>query len=498
MKSATAEKEERRKNGRMCRSCTHLVQESKFGTNPNATRTSTKCEISPLADGRDDPRSSACPRASADVSRQLQIGGETRPETERQGRPEMEMAIGGEEAAAGLAGKAGGAPASGEYWSEALKSFLDHIPVSSVSGAVQSSPSPALELNLDGCVLDAIGSMYRSNVGGAVIVDEVHSSLGKFVNRDIGFVDFPSLVLWAIEELDRVSTEQGKSSDFLSSLKCHPQIAETKIAWLAKLFLPEPFFPVRSHDTLFHAMLLFSKHQRLNVIPVVESVNSIVDGFVTQNAVIELLLQSSGLEWLDKIVDKQLSEFRFVNASKPVSVYSDHSTADAFRVLSKEKTGVAVIDRKTRCLTGMIQCSDVYLLLDDNSLFSNRRTLSAEEFVQLKKKDDKGSTEPSSASEKQSILSLRSRAQQRAGMSVTNRKSDSLKQAMENLAASGSSCSFIVDEHGQVEGVVTTKDIISVFSPPCMDSRIDGGTFFSAVLEQAGCRVENGQMISNS
>ncbi|KAM0923466.1 hypothetical protein ACQ4PT_005525 [Festuca glaucescens] len=284
----------------------------------------------------------------------------------------MEMAIGG--AAAAAAGKAGGAAAAGEYWSEALKSFLDHIPVSSVSGAAQSFPSPALELNLDGSVLDAIGSMYRGDVGGAVIVDEVHSTLGKFVDRDIGFVDFPSLVLWALEELDKVRTErEDKSSDFLSSLERHPQIAETKIAWLAKLFLLEPFFPVRSHDTLFHAMLLFSKHQRLNVIPVVESVNSSVDGFVTQNAVIELLLRSSGLEWLDKIADKQLSEFRFVKASKPVSVYSDQPAADAFRVLSKEKTGVAVIDRKTKCLTGMIQCSDVYLLLDDNSLFSNKR-----------------------------------------------------------------------------------------------------------------------------
>jgi len=245
-------------------------------------------------------------------------------------------------------------------------------------------------------------------------------------------------------------------------------------------------------------MLLFSKHQRLNVIPVVESVNSSVNGFVTQNAVIELLLQSSGLKWLDKIADKQLSEFRFVNESKPVSVYSDQAAGDAFHVLSEEKTGVAVIDRKTRCLTGTIQRGDVYLLLDDSSLFSNRKTLSAEEFVKLKNKNDKGSTEHSSASEGQSILSLRSRAQQRAGLPVTNRKSDTLKQAMENLSASGSTCSFIVDEDGQVEGVVTTRDIISVFSPPCMDSRIDGGTFFSAALEQAGCRIENGLLITNS
>ncbi|KAM3350109.1 hypothetical protein ACQJBY_022730 [Aegilops geniculata] len=404
----------------------------------------------------------------------------------------MEMAT----VAAPAASGSGGATASGEYWSEALKSFLDHIPVSSLSGEIQSSPSPALELNLDACVLDAIGSMRRANAGGAVVVDEVHRSLDKFVDRNIGYVDFPSLVLWALEELDGVSSErrQDKSSDFLSSLKLRPQIAETKIAWLAKLFLLEPFFPVRSHDTLFHAMLLFSKHHRLNVIPVVESVNSSVDGFVTQNAVMELLLQSSGLEWLDKIADKQLSEFRFANASKPVLVYSDETVAYTLRVLSKEKTGVAVIDRKTRCLIGMIQCSDVYLLLEDSSLFSNRKIMSAEEFVKLKNKDDKCSTGHSSESEVQSVPSLRSRVQQSV---VTNRWSDTLKQAMENLAASGSSCSFIVDEQGHVEGVVTPRDVISVFSPPCMDSRIDGGTFFSAALEQAGCRVENGQIIRN-
>lgn len=41
--------------------------------------------------------------------------------------------------------------------------------------------------------------MYRSGVAGAVIVDDVRTSFGKFVDRDIGFVEFPSLVLWAIE-----------------------------------------------------------------------------------------------------------------------------------------------------------------------------------------------------------------------------------------------------------------------------------------------------------
>ncbi|RCV26340.1 hypothetical protein SEVIR_5G245300v4 [Setaria viridis] len=402
--------------------------------------------------------------------------------------------------AAGSSG--GGVPApAGEYWSEALKSFLDHIPISSVPGTLQPTASPAVEIKLGGSVLDAIDAMYSGNAAGAVIIDEVQSSFGKYVDRDIGFVEFSSILLWAFEELGKVEHEpKDSSSDFLSSLKQHPQIAETKIAWLSKLFLWEPFFPVRTHDTLFHAMLLFSKHHRLNVVPVAESMNSSVIGFVTQNAVMELLLQSSGLEWLDKIADKQLSEFRFASVRKPVLVYSDQNLADGLHTLSKEKMGVAVIDRKTSCLIGSIQCSDLYLLLDDSSLFSKTTRTSMEEFINLKNKtDNKHSTaENSSACEGQNILALRNTGQRMMGLPVSNLKSDTLKQAMEKLTASRSSFSFIVDEQGHVQGVVTTRDIISVFSPPCMDSRLDGGSFFSAALEQVGCRVENGQMVQNS
>ncbi|ONM39963.1 polypeptide [Zea mays] len=341
--------------------------------------------------------------------------------------------------------------------------------------------------------------MYSSNAAGAVIIDVVHSSLGKYVDRDIGFVEFSSLVLWALEELGKVESEPTDStSDFLSTLKQHHQIAETKIAWLAKLFLWEPFFPVRTHDTLFHAMLLFSKHHRLNVAPVVESMNSSVIGFVTQDAVMELLLQSSGLEWLDKIADKQLSEFRFANVRKPVLVYSDQTLADGLHILSKEKTGVAVIDRKTSRLIGSLQCSDLYLFLDDSTLFSKRTTTTLEELISLNNKTDrKCSTAENSCAPGRNILALRSRQSGMVGLPATNLESDTLKQAMEKLTTLRSSCSFIVDEHGRVQGVVTTRDIISVFSPLCMDSRIDGATFFSAALEQAGCRVENGQMFQN-
>jgi len=57
----------------------------------------------------------------------------------------------------------------------------------------------AVEIKLEGSVLDAIDTMYGGNAAGTVIVDEVQSSFGKYVDRDIGFVEFSSIVLWALE-----------------------------------------------------------------------------------------------------------------------------------------------------------------------------------------------------------------------------------------------------------------------------------------------------------
>lgn len=68
---------------------------------------------------------------------------------------------------------------------------------------------------------------------------------------------------------------------------------------------------------------------------------------------------------------------------------------------------------------------------------------------------------------------------------------------MKSLVSSNSSQSFLVNKSGKLEGIVTIRDIISQFSPPSLDSRIDGGGFFDAALEQAGCYVKDGSLICN-
>lgn len=78
---------------------------------------------------------------------------------------------------------------------------------------------------------------------------------------------------------------------------------------------------------------------------------------------------------------------------------------------------------------------------------------------------------------------------------VTNMEKDTLKEAMKNLAEKKSDFSFLVDECGRVKGVLTLRDMLVEFAPPCMDSRIDGGGFFDMALKESGCTIKDGTMV---
>ncbi|KAJ0971647.1 hypothetical protein J5N97_019606 [Dioscorea zingiberensis] len=362
----------------------------------------------------------------------------------------------------------------------ALQSFLNHIPISSIPG-IHSPPDMILEVKPGDYVQDVITLLYNKKVSGAPIVDDSKSDSGKFLDRDIGFIEFSSMLLWSLEEFEKEKLASSSSnSGFLKTLEQSPHIGKTKIAELAKSFLWEPFFPVHSDDTLFHVQLLFSKHHRIRVAPVVESSNSCVVGFVTQNAVVELLLKSSGLEWFDQISDKALSEFRFANAGI-VCVCADQILADALRILwEKQLDGVAVIDRKGGTLIGNLRCSDIHLLLDDDNIFENRKNLTVGEFISSYTEKTNQGIDPAMTNNFIPAMNIW----------ITNKKSDTLKQAMENVVSSKTDRTFLVNDSGKPEAAVTLRDIISQFSPPSVDSRMGGG-FFRSALEQAGCHVED-------
>ncbi|KAH9656772.1 hypothetical protein KPL70_022804 [Citrus sinensis] len=311
-----------------------------------------------------------------------------------------------------------------------------------------------LELNAGDSVRDAVHLLYKENVSGAPIADllDTDATIGRFSDRYIGFIDFASIILWSLEQCEKAHVRAtGDANDdsevgenvFFTMLEQNPQVGQTKIGELAKSFLWDSFFPVRLDDTLFHVLLLLSKHP-LQVVPVIERPDSKVIGFVTQGpwlqvinqhlvfgyrsySVIQLLLRSDGLEWFDGIADKPLSEFRFENEDPLFQVYGDQSIAEAFRILG--------------------------------------------------------------------ALRMRNSFLPRMDQPVTNKKTDTLKAAMKNLAETKSSFSFRVNDLLQATGLLTVRDMIIQFAPPCVDSSIHGCGFFESALEQTGCKMKNGTII---
>lgn len=130
----------------------------------------------------------------------------------------------------------------------------------------------------------------------------------------------------------------------------------------------------------------------------------------------------------------------------------------------------------------------------------NNRILTVQEFIHTE--TGKIDTEPTTGHEHGDFLTARSLRLKnsfipRMDSPVTNRESDTLKQIMEHMTQTNSSFSFLINDNEQVTGLLTLRDIVVQFAPPCVDSGIDGGGFFQFALEQSGCHVKNGTIIRN-
>lgn len=130
-------------------------------------------------------------------------------------------------------------------------------------------------------------------------------------------------------------------------------------------------------------------------------------------------------------------------------------------------------------------------------VWRNYRSLTAEEFIHMDQSEV--DSEPTierdlGAFLSAGVLTLRNPFLPRMDSPVANKKTDTLKQAMNNLAATKGNFCFLIDEFQQVQGVVTLRDMIIQFAPPSgfYDRR---RWFFLLALEQTGCHIEKGTMI---
>ncbi|XP_031477118.1 SNF1-related protein kinase regulatory subunit gamma-1-like isoform X1 [Nymphaea colorata] len=391
-------------------------------------------------------------------------------------------------------------PATVDDPNHALKVFLDRIPISSIPGIQNSS---VLELKPSDSIRDAIALLHQKDVFAAPIADGWATEDRNFSDHNIGVVDLASMILWCMEEIEKSAENFDKEGDDLfSALDKLPQIGQATIRELAKSFRWASFLPAYPDDTLLHVLLLLSKHQ-LKAVPIISHVDSRVIGFLTQNAVLHLLLQCSGLNWFDRIADKALCEFRFEMGDSVVHVNGDQSVAEALHQLWENRlSGIPILDRTSKRLIGALRITDIPLLLDDSRLFSGRKEMTVMELIDA---DAMRSSVPSSPEvpiegELGALLSagtlhLKSAGLPKMNFVVTNQRTDRLKQAMEKLVHCRSDRSFLVEKE-KIVGVVTIRDILMQFSPPA-DANVGRGGFFQSALHETGCHDDKGNPVVN-
>lgn len=160
-------------------------------------------------------------------------------------------------------------------------------------------------------------------------------------------------------------------------------------------------------------------------------------------------------------------------------------------------SGVPVIDRQSKRVLGNVRNTDVRLLLDNHKLFSERRTLTIEEFLnsEVQHSDTNFSSTMSVEEGIGALLSAGTLSMKNVSLPnmldpVTSHASDTLKMTMEKLVRAKSDRSFLINNKYAVVGVVTLRDIIIQFAPPFMDSSFELGGFFETALEQTGSMME--------
>ncbi|EFJ15015.1 hypothetical protein SELMODRAFT_445715 [Selaginella moellendorffii] len=415
---------------------------------------------------------------------------------------------------------------------EALKVFFDRVPLFSIPGIDNDR---VVELEASDTMVSAITCLYKNKLLGAPVRDDRLPVNSPLADKYIGLVDFSGMVLWALQELEveerqaevagLVITQRTKTasqakdkeysekdeggmgakfvqSGFLDLIQQLDAVKSAKLGTLAQSFRWGPFLPVKHDDTLLHVLLLLSRH-RLKAVPVIDSQDRLVRGFVTQNAAVQLLLQCSGLTWFDTIANKPLTELRAqlgLGASEVVCVNHDDVILDAMTTMWKFRiSSVPVVERESRRLIGNVRGTDVLLMIEKPELFHQRRTLTVEKYMEVEAEwnqsdvlsNDVPLQEEIGASICAGTLSLGTIALPRMLDPVKSKAGDTLKQTMEKLVHARSDRSFVVDDKLCIVGVITLRDIINQFAPPLVEPPTQWSGFFESALQLTGSSLES-------
>ncbi|XP_050376424.1 SNF1-related protein kinase regulatory subunit gamma-1 [Argentina anserina] len=381
---------------------------------------------------------------------------------------------------------------------EKLNACFESVPVSDFP----TSPNQVIEIKSDTSLAEAVKILAEHKILSAPVVDVDAPEDASWIDRYIGIVEFAGIVVWILHQSEPPSPrtpstpsspssataiaaaanrlkgldlagllENGSdlapptSGSFFEALTSSEFYKNTQVRDISGSFRWAPFLALQTENTFLTMLLLLSKY-KMKSVPVVDLGEGKIDNIITQAAVIHMLAECAGLQWFESWGTKKLSEIGLpvMTADSIVKVYEDEPVLQAFKLMRKKKVGgVPVIESGGNKAVGNISLRDVQFLLTAPEIYHAYRSITAKNFL----------TAVRSHLEKQDEF------YPLVSTMVTCKRDDTIKDLIMKLDSEKIHRVYVVGDNGDLEGVITLRDIISrlVHEP-----RGYFGDFFDGVL----------------
>lgn len=384
---------------------------------------------------------------------------------------------------------------------EKLNACFESIPVSDFPVA---SSSQVIEINSDSSLADVVKLLAQNKILSAPVVDVEAPDDASWIDRYIGIAEFAGIAVWILQQAEKLEASvdtngesitesedsfgravaaaaNGMSSPRYRSL--HPEsptatcgnyfetltssdfYKNTKVRDISGSFRWAPFLALQKSNSFLTMLLLLSKY-RMKSIPVVDLGENKIDSIITQSAVIHMLEECAGLHWFESWGSKKLYELGLplMIPSQLIKVYEEEPVLQAFKLMRQKGIGgLPVVSSNGKKAIGNISIRDIQYLLLAPEIYKDFRSITTKNFL----------TAVKGYLEKHQKDSPQLRAM------VTCKKSDTLKEVIMKLDSMEIHRIYVVDELGNLEGVITLRDIISKL---VHEPRGYFGDFFDGVL----------------
>ncbi|KAL4325730.1 hypothetical protein GQ457_11G028780 [Hibiscus cannabinus] len=335
---------------------------------------------------------------------------------------------------------------------EKLNACFERIPVSDFPATPQE-----IEVRSDASLAEAVQILAQNKLLNAPVVNVDAPEDASWIDRYIGMVEFAGIAVWILQQSEPPSPEDESvtSGDFFKSLTSSEFYKKTKVVReISGSFRWAPFLALEQSNSFLALLILLSKY-RMKSVPIVDFGDGRIKNIITQSAVINMFAECTGLHWFESWGAKKLSEIGLpvITTERLIRVREDESVLQAFELMSKKKIGgLPVVDAEGSKAIGNISLRDIQFLLTAPEIYHEYRSITTKNFlIAVKKhleKHDAGSP----------MLS---------GM-ITCKRDQTVKELIQMLDSKRIQRMYVVDDDGNLEAVVTLRDIISrlVYEPP--------------------------------